>query len=65
MAESTLTYLKKNSIIANKNGVPGEKRSFAETSGVRIGVAAETTRGHNEQWFRELATKMVELLRNV
>ena len=57
--------LEKNSIIANKNGVPGEKRSFAETSGVRIGVAAETTRGHNEQWFRELATKMVELLRNV
>lgn len=56
--------LEKNSIIANKNGVPGETRSFAETSGVRIGVAAETTRGHNEQWFRELATKMVELLRN-
>jgi glycine hydroxymethyltransferase len=56
--------LEKNSIIANKNGVPGETRSFAETSGVRIGVAAETTRGHDEQWFRELATKMVELLRN-
>ena len=56
--------LEKNSIIANKNGVPGEPRSFAETSGVRIGVAAETTRGHDEQWFRELATKMVELLRN-
>jgi glycine hydroxymethyltransferase len=56
--------LEKNGIIANKNGVPGETRSFAETSGVRIGVAAETTRGHDEQWFRKLATRMVEILRS-
>jgi glycine hydroxymethyltransferase len=55
--------LEQNGIIANKNGVPGEKRSFAETSGVRIGVAAETTRGHDEQWFRELATRMIAILR--
>jgi glycine hydroxymethyltransferase len=55
--------LEQNGIIANKNGVPGEKRSFAETSGVRIGVAAETTRGHDEQWFRELATRMISILR--
>lgn len=55
--------LEKNGIIANKNGVPGETRSFAETSGVRIGVAAETTRGHGEHWFRELAVRMVEILR--
>jgi glycine hydroxymethyltransferase len=57
--------LEQNGIIANKNGVPGEKRSFAETSGVRIGVAAETTRGHDEQWFRELATRMISILRAV
>lgn len=57
--------LEQNGIIANKNGVPGEQRSFAETSGVRIGVAAETTRGHDEQWFRDLATKMVALLKGV
>jgi glycine hydroxymethyltransferase len=55
--------LEKNGIIVNKNGVPGETRSFAETSGVRIGVAAETTRGHNEQWFQELATRMINILR--
>jgi glycine hydroxymethyltransferase len=55
--------LEQNGIIVNKNGVPGEKRSFAETSGVRIGVAAETTRGHDEQWFRELATRMIAILR--
>ena len=51
-------------ITVNKNGVPGETRSFAETSGVRVGVAAETTRGHDEAWFRELATKMIAILRD-
>lgn len=56
--------LEKHGITVNKNGVPGETRSFAETSGVRIGVAAETTRGHDENWFRELAKKMITLLRH-
>jgi len=56
--------LEANGITANKNGVPGDTRGFVETSGVRIGVAAETTRGHNEAWFRELAVKIVALLRN-
>ena len=53
-----------NGITVNKNGVPGEQRSFAETSGVRIGVAAETTRGHDEEWFKDLAIRMVQLLRS-
>lgn len=52
-------------ITVNKNGVPGETRSFVETSGVRVGTAAETTRGHGEQWFTELARQMIALLRNV
>jgi glycine hydroxymethyltransferase len=56
--------LELNGITANKNGVPGETRSFVETSGVRIGVAAETTRGHDEKWFKELAAKMIYILRN-
>lgn len=51
-------------ITVNKNGVPGEKRSFIETSGVRIGVAAETTKGHKEDWFIVLAHIMVKFLRN-
>ena len=55
--------LETHGITVNKNGVPGETRSFAETSGIRIGVAAETTRGHDEQWFRNLATKMVSVLK--
>lgn len=56
--------LESHGITANKNGVPGETRSFVETSGVRIGVAAETTRGHDEKWFRELAERMIAILRN-
>ena len=55
--------LEEQGITVNKNGVPGETRSFIETSGVRIGVAAETTRGHDEQWFRTLAQRMIEILR--
>jgi hypothetical protein len=26
-------------------------------------VAAETTRGHDEQWFRELAHRMIKILK--
>lgn len=52
-------------ITVNKNGVPGEKRSFVETSGVRVGVAAETTKGYKEEWFINLAHKMVNILRGV
>lgn len=55
--------LEENGITANKNGVPGDTRGFVETSGVRIGVAAETTRGHDEKWFRELAQRMTTILR--
>jgi glycine hydroxymethyltransferase len=55
--------LETHGITVNKNGVPGETRSFVETSGVRIGVAAETTRGHDEAWFKELATRMVAILK--
>jgi glycine hydroxymethyltransferase len=56
--------LEQHGITVNKNGVPGETRSFVETSGVRIGVAAETTRGHDEAWFKELAMRMITLLRS-
>lgn len=56
--------LETHGITVNKNGVPNDTRGFVETSGIRIGVAAETTRGHDERWFKELATRMIELLRN-
>jgi glycine hydroxymethyltransferase len=55
--------LEQNGITVNKNGVPNDTRGFIETSGIRIGVAAETTRGHDERWFKELAEKIINLLR--
>ena len=54
--------LEENGITVNKNGVPNDPRNFIQTSGIRIGTAAETTRGHNEQWFINLAEKMCYIL---
>ena len=54
--------LEDNGITVNKNGVPNDPRSFVETSGIRIGTAAETTRGHDEQWFIDLAHRIADIL---
>jgi glycine hydroxymethyltransferase len=54
--------LEANGITVNKNGIPNDPRSFVETSGIRIGTAAETTRGHDEMWFRKLAHKIADIL---
>ena len=54
--------LEENGITVNKNGVPNDPRSFVETSGIRLGTAAETTRGHDEMWFRQLAHKIADIL---
>ena len=55
--------LEENGITVNKNGIPNDPRSFVETSGIRIGTAAETTRGHDEQWFTDLANKICDILK--
>ena len=55
--------LEENGITVNKNGVPKDPRSFVETSGIRIGTAAETTRGRNAEWFKKLAERIVEILK--
>jgi len=55
--------LEENKITVNKNGVPNDPRNFIETSGIRIGTAAETTKGHVEYWFRELAQKIANILK--
>lgn len=54
--------LEENGITVNKNGIPNDPRSFVETSGIRIGTAAETTRGHDANWFKELARKISILI---
>lgn len=54
--------LEDNGITVNKNGIPNDPRSFVETSGIRIGTAAETTRGHNTEWFVKLANRIADIL---
>ena len=54
--------LEENGITVNKNGVPNDPRNFIQTSGIRIGTSAETTRGNDEQWFADLAKKICNLL---
>jgi glycine hydroxymethyltransferase len=54
--------LEENGITVNKNGIPNDPRSFVETSGIRIGTAAETTKGHDAQWFRNLADQIAKIL---
>ena len=55
--------LEENGITVNKNGVPNDPRNFVETSGIRIGTAAETTKGHDKDWFKDLANKICNLLK--
>ena len=55
--------LEERNITVNKNGVPNDPRSFIETSGIRIGTAAETTKGHTKDWFAELAKKIIIILK--
>ena len=54
--------LEANGITVNKNGIPNDPRNFVETSGIRIGTAAETTRGLKEEDFEKIAHKICQLL---
>jgi glycine hydroxymethyltransferase len=58
--------LEENGITVNKNSIPGDKRSFVETSGIRMGTAAETTRtkpGKDEAYFSFLAQEICNFLK--
>ena len=54
--------LESNGITVNKNGIPNDPKGFIETSGIRVGTAAETTKGHDADWFRNLADKIAEII---
>ena len=54
--------LEENGITVNKNSVPGDSRSFVETSGIRIGTAAMTTRGYLKSDFRTLTHRICDIL---
>lgn len=57
------TLLEKFGIIVNKNTIPNDKRSPFDPSGIRLGTAAETTRGFKERDFVKVAQKIDSILR--
>ncbi len=52
-------------IIVNKNAIPFDARPPADPSGIRLGSAAETTRGRKEKDFRNIARRIDAALRSV
>lgn len=50
------------SITVNKNSIPGDQLSFIETSGIRIGTPAITTRGLKEEDARQVAKLILKAL---
>ena len=54
--------LDRHGITLNKNCVPGEKRSPAQASGVRIGCAAMTTKGWKEEDAVACAKRIHEII---
>lgn len=55
--------LEKEGIIVNKNTIPGETRSPMDPSGIRLGTAAETTRGKKEKDMKKIAEKIDTILK--
>lgn len=55
--------LEKVGIIVNMNTIPQDPRGVMDPSGVRIGTAAETTRGKKEKDMKAIAEKIDKVLR--
>jgi glycine hydroxymethyltransferase len=51
-------------IIVNKNAIPFDARSPVDPSGIRLGTAAETTRGSKEKDMKALANRIDKVLRS-
>ncbi len=58
------TKLEKAGIIVNMNAIPFDTRNPMDPSGIRLGTAAETTRGKNEEDMVLLAKKINKVLRS-
>jgi glycine hydroxymethyltransferase len=61
MAEKLLESV---GIVCNKNNVPYDTRSAQETSGIRLGTPAETTRGLQQEDFIQIGLWIDTLLRS-
>ncbi len=55
--------LEKEGIIVNKNAVPFDTRPPMDPSGIRLGTAAETTRGKKEKDIKKIAERIDAILR--
>lgn len=55
--------LDKVGITVNKNSIPNDTKSFVQTSGIRIGAAAITTRGAKEADVIQIAEMMLAALK--
>ena len=56
--------LRKNGIIANKNGIPYDNHPPKITSGIRLGTPALTSRGMKEDQMVTLGNLIVEIINN-
>lgn len=57
--------LEKEGIIVNKNTIPFDTRSPFDPSGIRLGTAAETTRGKKEKDMVSIAKKIDAVLKKI
>lgn len=57
--------LEEHGITLNKNCVPNETRSPFQTSGVRIGTPAMTTKGYGKQDFINVANKIDKIIKEM
>lgn len=57
--------LDRHNITVNKNCVPNEKRSPVQTSGIRIGTPAMTTKQWDEECFIDCARRIDSIIKNL
>ena len=55
--------LEAEGIIVNKNAIPYDTRPPVDPSGIRMGTAAETTRGLKEKDMKKIAERINKILR--
>ena len=56
--------LSRANIVVNRNAIPYDKRPPRETSGIRLGTAAITTRGMKEDAVSEIGSYILEIINN-
>ena len=57
--------LEREGIIVNKNTIPYDSRTPVDPSGIRLGTAAETTRGKKEKDMEKIAKSIDQILKSI